>query len=203
MTAISVRETIPAQLTAAPPARPRLLLIGTALASAATIMLMSGLLGIYLKTRADVIATGEQWLPSGVVIPLTQPNMMAVTLVLSILIMVWAVGSIGRDDRPNTYIALGLVLVMGVAYIAQTAFLLSLMDLGAADDSKAPLIYAVIGTHLAIVGAAMLYVGVIALRTLAGNYGSKDREGVYGAALFWYVTVALYMAVWYAVYITK
>jgi len=203
MSDITVYDAIPLESQVAAPTRPRLLLIGTSFASVAVIMAMAGLLGIYIKSRADVIATGGTWLPSGTTIPLTQPNMMAVTLVMSVLIMMWAVGSIGRDDRANTFIALGLVLIMGFAFIAQTAFLLTIMDLGAADDSRAPLIYAVIGTHLAIIGAAMLYVAVMTLRTLGGEYNAKDREGIYGAALFWYVSVALYMAVWYAIYIIK
>lgn len=204
MSDITVYDAIPSTVPAPEPPRPRLLLIGTALASAAVIMGMAGLLGIYIRTRADVLATGETWLPSGVTIPLTQPNMMAITLVFSILIMVWAVGSLGRDDRAMTYVALGLVLLMGFAYISQTAYLLTIMDLGIADDLlKAPLLYAVIGAHLAVVGAAMLYVAVMALRALGGNYSAKDREGIHSAAMFWYVSVALYMAVWYAIYITK
>ena len=31
----------------------------------------------------------------------------------------------------------------------------------------------------------------------------RDAEGMTAAALYWYVTVAVYAAVWYGVYITK
>ena len=203
MTDVSLYEAIPAEVPAPEPARPRLLLIGTSLASAAAIMTMAGLLGIYIRTRAEVIASGEIWLPGGTVIPLTQPNMMAITLVFSVAIMVWAISSLSRDDRAMTYTALGLVLLMGFAYLSQSAYLLTIMDLGVASDARAPLIYAVIGTHMAIQGAAMLYVAVMGLRTLGGEYNAKDREGIYSAAMFWYVSVGLYMAVWYAIYITK
>jgi len=200
---VSVRETIPGAVTAPVPARPRLLMIGTSFASVAVMMLMAGLLGIYIKTRADVIATGEVWLPSGVTIPLTQPNMMAITMVFSIFIMIWGVQSLGNGDRPNAYIALSLVLLMGFAVIAQTGYLLTIMGLPIAADPKGPLIYAVIGTHLAILGAAMAFVAVMTLRALGGEYSAKDREGVYAAAMFWYLTVFLYMVVWFTIYITK
>ena len=199
----SIRDTIPTAVTAAVPSRPRLLLIGTGFASVATVMLMAGLIGIYARTRADVIATGEVWLPSGVTIPLTQPNMMAITMVFSVFIMIWAVSSLGRGDRAMAYVALGLVLLMGFSVIAQTGYLLTIMDLGLADDPRAALIYGVIGTHLAILGAGMAFVAVMTLRALGGEYGAKDREGVLSAAMFWYVTVSLYMVVWFAVYITK
>ncbi len=200
---VSVRETLSAGLPAAAPARPRLLIIGTSFACAAAIMLMAGLIGVYLTTRASVIASGAVWLPSGVTIPLTQPNMMAITMVFSVFIMIWAISSLGRGDRAMAYVALGLVLLMGFAVIAQTGYLLTIMDLELASDVRAPLIYGVIGTHLAILGAAMVFVAVMTLRALGGEYSSKDREGVYSAAMFWYVTVFLYMVVWFAIYITK
>ena len=202
-TGISIRDTLSSGLPPAPPARPRLLMIGTAFACAAAMMLMGALVGIYLATRAEVIASGQVWLPSGVTIPLTQPNMMAITMVFSILIMIWAISSLGRGDRAMAYVALGLVLLMGFAVIAQTGYLLTIMDLELASDVRAPLIYGVIGTHLAILGAAMVFVAVMTLRALGGEYSSKDREGVYSAAMFWYVTVFLYMVVWLAIYITK
>ena len=200
---VSIRDTIPAAVAPAAPARPRLLMIGTGYACVATLMLMAGLLGIYIKTRADVIATGEVWLPSGVTIPLTQPNMMAITMVFSIFFMVWAIQALGNGDRSNAYVALGLVLVLGFFVIAQTGYLLTIMDLPIADDIKGPLIYSVIGTHLAILGAAMTFVAVMMLRALGGEYSAKDREGVYAAAMFWYLTVFLYMVVWFTIYITK
>jgi len=178
-------------------------MIGTGFASAAAMMLIGGLIGIYLSTRASVIAAGDVWLPSGVTIPLTQPNMMAITMVFSVFIMIWAISSLGRGDRAMAYVALGLVLLMGFAVIAQTGYLLTIMELELASDVRAPLIYAVIGTHLAILGAAMVFVAVMTLRALGGEYSKKDREGVYSAALFWYVTVFLYMVVWFAIYITK
>ena len=41
------------------------------------------------------------------------------------------------------------------------------------------------------------------LRTVGGEYSAKDVEGIRGAAMFWYVTVGLYLVLWYAIYITK
>ena len=77
------------------------------------------------------------------------------------------------------------------------------MGLGIADDVRGPLIYGVIGAHLAILGAAMAFVAIMTIRALGGEYSAKDREGVYSAAMFWYVTVFLYMVVWFTIYITK
>ncbi len=205
MTDITVYDAIPESVAAPTPARPRLLVIGTMLTSAAVTMGLMGLLGIYLETRADVIASGERWLPQGVNIPLTQPNMIAVTLLLSVFAMIWAVASIKADDRPNTYIALGLTIVFGFAYIAQTAYLMTILEMPIRGDvlERPPLLYAVVGAHMLIMIAAMLYIVAMGVRALGGQYSAKDVEGLYGATTFWTVAVVLYLVVWYAIYITK
>ncbi len=205
MTDMTIYDTIPDSNPAPPPARPRLLIIATMLASASATMGLMGLLGIYIETRADVIANGERWLPQGVNIPLTQPNMIAVSLCFSVFAMVWAVASIKADDRPNTYAALGLTLIFGFAYIAQTAYLMTIMEMPIRGDvlERPPLLYAVVGAHMVIMIAAMLYVVAMGIRALGGQYSAKDLEGIYGAATFWTVAVVLYLVVWYAIYITK
>jgi hypothetical protein len=53
------------------PARPRVLLVGTALAAGAGFMGIIGLIGVYLSTRADVLATGSVWLPEGSIAEIT------------------------------------------------------------------------------------------------------------------------------------
>lgn len=194
---------LPSELEPPAPARPRLLLIGTALASLAVTMGFAGLIGLYVSTRADVILTGERWLPQGVDIPLTQPNMMMFTLVFSVATVVWATSAMRNDDRANFYIATSISLLLAFAFIAQTAYLLTIMGLEIVSNPRAPLFYAIIGTHLAMMSVAMLYLSAMALRALGGNYSAKDLEGIYGASMFWYTTVGLYLVLWYAIYIIK
>lgn len=203
MTDITPYDAIAADVAASPPARPRLLLLATSLASAAVLVGYAGLVGYYLSERAAVVATGQSWLPDGVDIPLTQPNFMLLTLSFSAVSIIWAVAAVRSDDRANALIALGLTLVFGFAQIAQTAYLLTLMGMPASAGEQAALVYALIGLQLALIGAAMAYVAVIALRALGGGYSARDYEGVLGAAVFWLMTIGVYTALWYAVYITK
>ena len=79
-TDITPYEYIPADVPAAEPARPRLLLIATSLMSVAVAMGFLGLIGHYVAERAAVVQTGERWLPDGVDIPLTQPNFMGISI---------------------------------------------------------------------------------------------------------------------------
>ncbi|CAN5650672.1 hypothetical protein BH20ACT2_BH20ACT2_02890 [soil metagenome] len=194
---------IPALAPAAEPIRPRVLLTGTALAVVGAVMAFAGLIGTYLEVRAATLEETGAWLPEGVSIPLTPGSMGMVTLAMSVVTMQWAVHAIGERDRTNAYVALGLTLVLGVAFVNSTAFLYTQMGLGIADSAPAVLIYAVTGTHLAMTIGALVFNALMAFRALGGQYAGRDREGITAAALFWYATVAIYAVIWYAVYVLK
>ena len=187
---------------AAPPARPRVLLVGTALAVAGTVMAFAGLIGVYLSQRHAVLAQGGTWLPEGTEIPLTPGSIGMATMALSAATIWWAVDAVGRNDRPSAYLALGLTIMFGLAVINSTTFLYTQMDL-AVNTRTGLLVYAVTGAHLAMIVAGLVFAAVMTFRTLGGEYHGRDREGLVSAALFWYATIAVYTVIWYAIYITK
>ncbi|MDH3292989.1 MAG: cytochrome c oxidase subunit 3 [Acidimicrobiia bacterium] len=203
MTDITPYDYIPADVAPAEPARPRLLVLATSLVSVAVGMGFLGLIGYYLSWRADVISTGERWLPTGVDIPLTQPNFMGVTLAFSVITIWWSVAAIRDDDRSNAFVAFLISIVFGVAFLAQTAYLFTIMQMEILADERSALIYGIIGTHMVLTIVAMGFALVMALRTLGGGYSARDYEGVLSSALFWTMIVALYGVQWYAIYITK
>jgi heme/copper-type cytochrome/quinol oxidase subunit 3 len=184
------------------PARPRLLTIGTTLAALASAVVFAGLIGIYLSVRAGVVAGGDAWLPEGVTIPLTPGNMAMITLAMSVVTIHWAVYAIANDDRVRTYLAFGVTILLGVAYLNGIAFAYS--QIGASIRTPfGVLFYAVTGAHLVMAGAAIVFAAFMAFRTLGGQYSARDREGVTAAAIYWDVMVAVYAVLWYSVFITK
>jgi heme/copper-type cytochrome/quinol oxidase subunit 3 len=183
-----------------PPARPRVLLVGTLLASAAMVMAYVGLIGTYIALRA---ASEGGWLPDGVTIPLAPPNMAAVTVLMSVVTVHWARDAIRNDDRPNAYVALVLTLVLGLAFINSNVYLFTQM--GAAVGGSVPelMLYVVGGFHIATFAAAIVFVALMSFRTLGGQYSGRDSEGLGAAAVLWDAAVACYLVSWYAVYVTK
>jgi len=187
----------------APPARPRLTLLGTALATAAVFMMFAGLLGVYLSYRSEAMRTAGTWLPTGATIPLTPGNTALFTLLLSGVTMWWAVYAVGNNDRQHAYLALALTIMFGVCFINMTSFLYSQMMLGVAKSPAGVLIHVITGAHLAMVVVALVFAALMTFRTLGGEYAGRDREGITAAALFWYGTIAVYFVVWFAIYVTK
>jgi heme/copper-type cytochrome/quinol oxidase subunit 3 len=182
--------------------RPRSILVGTAFATAAVLMFFAALFGLYVQQRHDVLGSGGVWIPPGT-ISLVPGGMMMVTMVMSVVTMQWAVYAIARDDRPRAYLALGLTALFGVAVINQTVFLYKQMGLVIHDTVPALMIYVITGAHLAMLLAAIVFVALMAFRALAGQFSSRQADGVAAAALFWHATVAVYAVVYYAIYITK
>lgn len=203
MTDITPYDSIPADVAPAEPARPRLLVLATSLVSVAVGMGFLGLIGYYVGWRQEVLSTGERWLPEGVEIPLTQPNFMGITLSLSVITIWWSVAAIRNDDQPNALLAFVISIVFGIAFLAQTSYLFTIMQMEILTDERSALIYGIIGTHMVLMVAAMGFALVMALRTLGGEYSARDYEGVLSSALFWTMTVVLYGVLWYAIYITK
>jgi heme/copper-type cytochrome/quinol oxidase subunit 3 len=160
----------------APPARPRVLLVGTALAAGSAAMVMLSLIALYAKLRADVIADGQIWLPEEANVQLTPGSMGMVTLLLSLVTVAWAVQALRNDDRGHALMAFGITLLLGAAYINGAAYGWQQFGLGVTSSTQALLIYTITG---------------------------RAAEGVSAAALYWFVTVGVYAAVWYTITIIK
>jgi len=196
-TSATLATTSASPLPATTPRR-RELLFGTAFATAGVAMVLISLVGNYIATR-DL--AGSAWLADNQ-IPLTQPNMQLLTLGMSVVTMQWAFWAIARDDRYHAYMALGVTLLLGLAFVNQTTFLYSEAGISITQP-EGPLFYAVTGGHLAMVIAGLLFLVLMGFRTLGGQNSSRQPDGIGAVAVFWYATVALYAVIWFAVYVQK
>ena len=202
MTAVAVSPLV----TAPPPEprRPRLLLIGSAFASVASALVVLSTLAVYLQMRDDYLdAGGTGAVPEEFSLPLTPGGMGMVTLLMSLVTVSWAVWSLRRDDRPHTYLAVGLTLLFGVAFINTTVYLYQQIQLPLTFSGLAGLLYIVTGAHLVMVVVGMVFIAVMGFQSLGGQLTGRDADGMSAAALYWYVTVAVYGAIYYGIYITK
>lgn len=193
-------------LVAAPapePRRPRVLLVGAAFGAAASALVVTTMLGVYLQVRGDLIAGGSTNLPEGTELPLTPGSMGMLTLSMSLVTISWAVWALRRDDRVHAYLALGLTLLFGAAFINTTAYLYQQLATAPTASASIGLLYAVTGAHLVMVAVGMVFAAVMGFQALGGQLTGRDAEGMSAAALYWYVTVAVYVVIWYGVYITK
>ena len=185
---------------AADPAPRRQILVATAVASVSGSMLVGAMLAIWVLLRERVVDAGERF-PVDYVITEVASNVMLMTIWALCLFAQWAVYSGSRRDRAHTGLALGVVAVLGIAFINAQAFVYSQMQVGIRDDYYGALFYAVTGTMLAIVVAGLVYTTVAVFRALGGRL--QDSDVLAGHALYWYFAAIAYSAVWFVVYVTK
>lgn len=189
----------------APERRPRLLLVGTAFASAGVAAAFLAMVSAYVAIRADVVEGGTAWLPEGGVIPLPPGNMSMVSLAMSVVTVQWAVYAGRNHDRPHAYGALALTMLFGVSHLTEMGYLFTQWNiaLNGAATTPGTLLFSVIGAHMAITIGGLVFLLLMFIRSLGGQFTGRDAEGLSAAALFWWVTVGLYAVIWYAVLITK
>ncbi|HEY5877055.1 MAG TPA: cytochrome c oxidase subunit 3 [Ilumatobacteraceae bacterium] len=189
------------------PAPRRQVLAGTAVAGAAATMLIGGQLAVWWRFReASPLREGSDglvkaWLPENVTIPGVPTNIMLVTMFVLCLMAQYAVYAAKRADRTNTTLGLGIVIVMGLAVLNAQVFVYTQIELPIAEGAYASLFYAITGTFVALLLAAIAFTMVTAFRYLAGR--TSDTEIVSSLALFWYILTGIYTAVWFVIYVTK
>ena len=184
-----------------PPSRPRVVIVGAALASVAAGMALLSMLAIYLARRADVVNNGEPWIPDGAVLPLPQPTMILFTMILSSVTLLWASYALRNDDRGNAYLALGLTFVLGFAAANQATYLFGNLGLGVRTETGL-LVLVISASWLVWLVAAMVFLALMAFRAFSGQY-RRIPDGIDAAAVLWISNTVMWSVLWIAIYISK
>jgi heme/copper-type cytochrome/quinol oxidase subunit 3 len=182
------------------PAIRRQVLVGTALFCAAGVMLIGAMTALWFHFRH--LAGAGSWKPAKLVIPEVATNVMWITALLACLMIQWAVYSAKRGDRQHTAVAIGIVLVLGLAHLNSQAYVWRRISLPVKGDTAYnSMFYAITATLFVMVVIGVAYAIVSAFRYIGGR--TKDRETLSGLALYWYFLAAMNTAVWFTVYVTK
>ena len=180
--------------------RANLTMVGTFLAIAAGTMLIGALLGGWLAARDAALTAGSPWLREGFELPNLALAVTYATLLMSSVTAQWAVYAASHDDRKNLYVALGVTIVLGLAFINGLSFVYDQLGLEAGLTDVATFTYAVTVTPLLLVVAAMILFVVMGFRALTGQVSARRRELVAAAASFWHFTVLAGAAVYLVVF---
>ena len=193
---------------ASQPAPRRQVFVGTAVAGAAGLMLIGGMLATLLKFRADVpvresLKRGfiKDWMPAKIVVPEVAANMILLGLFVICIMAQWAVYSAKRNDRTHTGLALGVTALLALASINAQIFIWTQMGVGARDGAFHSMFYAATGTMTALLLSGLVYTAVSAFRYLGGR--TKEVELVSAHALYWYFLTAAFSALWFVIYVQK
>ncbi len=201
---VTAPNTIAGPRAALPPApepgRRNVLLVGTLFVIAAGTVLIGGLLAGYFSARDVVRAAGEAWPPEEVVFPNVPLFVGYLTLLMSSFTAQWSVSAITGRDRRQMYVAIGLTLLLGLAFVNALSFSWSQLGVAAESSRFATTMFAVTVTHLLVVIAAHIGFVVMGFRALGGQFSPDNREFVVSAATFWHFSVGAGLVVWFSIW---
>jgi cytochrome c oxidase subunit 3 len=183
-----------------PPAPQRQLLVGTALASIAAVMMAGSMLAVWAVQRREAIDVEGTWLPDGVVIPEVPSNVMLIAFIGVCVFAQWAHWSASHDDRGHAVLALGCTFLVALLVVNAQLFIYTQMELGIGDGTYAAMFYAITGFFVVAMVAGLVFTVVTAFRFIGGR---NNRELLAAHALYWYAMAAIYSAIWFLVYVTK
>jgi cytochrome c oxidase subunit III len=185
------------------PARPRLLIIGTALVAGAVFVLLVTLISIYIDLRHEAGGTTVLWLPKKVRPSIVVGNLMFFGMLSASVLVQWALYAVARGARRDAGVALGMAAGVGLMVLNAQAFQYGQLKLPVASGNYATVFYTITGTFLAALIGGLVVVGVTAFRSLGGRYSAKDAEGLVATAVYWHVLTAAFSLIWFVVYLFK
>jgi len=195
--AVAVKGPLPA----APEPRRSVLLTGTFLAIAAGTMLVGGLLAAYFAAREAVLAGGGEWGLEAGDMPNSALGVTYMALLLSSFTAQWAVWAIKVGERRQTYVAVGVTMLLGLAFVNGLSFCYTQLGFEAGESTYANVVYAASGTHLVLVVAALVLFLTMGFRVLGGQFGPGNAGFVTSAVSVWHFVVAaggvVYWCLWF------
>lgn len=182
------------------PARRNVMVVGALLAVAAGTVLFGGLLAGYFDARDAVRLAGDPWVPDDVELPNAALFLSYLTLVMSSVTAQWAVAAIDIGDRRQVYVAMGLTLLLGFAFVNALSFCWSRLGVAAGELPFATQMYAVTVTHLVVVVIAIVTLVVVGFRVLGGQLTRGDHELAVVAVIVWHFATVAGLAVWWSIW---
>jgi heme/copper-type cytochrome/quinol oxidase subunit 3 len=182
------------------PERRNVMLVGTMLVITAGITLFGGLLAAYFATRNATVDAGGTWGPARDALPNAALAVTYSALLLSSFTAQWAVSAIKVNERRQAYVAVGVTLMLGAAFVNGLTFCWTQLHLGAGSDAYGTYVWTISALHLIVVLSAMVFFLVMGFRVFGGQFHARNSEFVASAAAYWHFAVFAGAAVWWCLW---
>ena len=182
-------------------------MLGFILFLASEVMFFGGLFAAYFIARAD----SPQWPPAlspaqearGVELHLefALPFIATCVLVLSSVTMQLAVWAIQKGDRSALIRWLFISIVLGLAFITAQMYDYSQLPFGSGDTVYGTTFYTLTGFHGAHVAGGVIFMMVVLVRGLGGQFSSEHHEAVEACSFYWHFVDIVWIALFTTLYI--
>jgi cytochrome c oxidase subunit 3 len=126
---------------------------------------------------------------------------LTVVLVISSVTCQMAVWSIRRNDRAGFVRAIGVTLLLGIAFLIGQIYDYSQLGFGISDTPFGTTFYTLTGFHGAHVFGGAVMLSVILYRGLAGQFTSRHHDAVEAVSLYWHFVDVVWIVLFSTLYI--
>ncbi len=184
-------------------------MLGFILFLASEVMFFGGLFAAYFIARADAPAwppplTPEQ-IAEGVKLELEVllPAISTGILVLSSITMQYAVWQIQKGNQGGMLWGLFISLALGIVFLAAQLYDYTQLHFRADDTIYGTTFYTLTGFHGAHVAGGALFIAVVTVRALGGQFTAENHEAVEASSMYWHFVDVVWIALFTVLYIIK
>jgi cytochrome c oxidase subunit III len=182
--------------------------LGMILFICSEVMFFSGLFAAYFSVRASSpvwppVVAGDPELTEAFNIH-SEPwfaAILTVVLIISSFTCQMAIWSIRRNDRAGFVRAIGVTLLLGIAFLIGQVYDYSQLGFGISDTPFGTTFYTLTGFHGAHVFGGAVMLSVILYRGLAGQFSARHHDAVEAVSLYWHFVDVVWIALFSTLYI--
>ncbi len=189
-------------------------MLGFILFAASEVMFFGGLFAAYFIARADAgqwppIDTLETLKAAGRASSATAelklewvlPLIATLFLITSSVTMQLGVSAIKRGDRTKLIRWLIISIVLGLIFLTAQMYDYSQLEFRARDTIFGTTFFTLTGFHGAHVAAGVLFMSVILIRAMGGQFSARNHEGVEACSLYWHFVDVVWIALFTILYL--
>jgi cytochrome c oxidase subunit 3 len=184
-------------------------MLGFILFLASEVMFFGGLFAAYFIARADSPtwppALPADKLAAGVELKVefALPFIATCLLVLSSVTIQFGVWAIQKGDRSALIRWLFISIVLGAVFLTMQMYDYSQLPFRADDTVYGTTFFTLTGFHGAHVAGGIIFMTVIMVRSMAGQFSASRHEAVEACSFYWHFVDIVWIALFTTLYIVK
>ena len=122
-------------------------------------------------------------------------------LILSSFTIQWGVVQIRKGNRTGLIWALFVSLALGITFLCLQMYDYSQLSFGAGDTVFGTTFYTLTGFHGAHVAGGCIFMAIVLVRSMGGQFSAEHHEAVEAASMYWHFVDIVWIALFTTLYI--
>jgi len=176
-------------------------LLGMVLFIASEVMFFGGLFAAYFNIRADA---GSNWPPAGLEhLHADLPAIFTGVLLLSSVTMHLGVLAIRRGNVKALSRWLAVTVALGIIFLSGQIYDYAHLDFTIRDGVYGSTFFTLTGFHGAHVFGGAVYLSIVLVRSMTGQFSKAHHAAVEGASMYWHFVDIVWVALFFTLYVLR